>query len=77
MRVLLVAETSEGSAQHGIRLNAIAPGPFATKGAQECLNPGPSFRRSRTRCNSLHYGSLNATTSTRSMAGGAVNRSSP
>ncbi len=27
-------------AQHGIRLNAIAPGPFPTKGAQERLNPG-------------------------------------
>jgi NAD(P)-dependent dehydrogenase (short-subunit alcohol dehydrogenase family) len=27
-------------AQHGIRLNAIAPGPFPTKGAWERLNPG-------------------------------------
>jgi NAD(P)-dependent dehydrogenase (short-subunit alcohol dehydrogenase family) len=27
-------------AQYGIRLNAIAPGPFPTKGAWERLNPG-------------------------------------
>ena len=28
-------------APHGIRLNAIAPGPFPTKGASERVNPGP------------------------------------
>jgi NAD(P)-dependent dehydrogenase (short-subunit alcohol dehydrogenase family) len=31
-------------AQHGIRLNAIAPGPFPTKGAWERLNPEAAAR---------------------------------
>jgi hypothetical protein len=48
-------------------LNRLLPMPWAT-----VLVPGGRIREP-----SLCYGSLKATTSTRSMAGGAVNRSSP